>query len=363
MVSKATVQLVFVILFHVVFLIGGSGTHGGVPNVFIESDCRSVVLLLPSNHFATAPFFEFGCDNNVKSCLYQKCISRYHQLLDIYHKNQEIIQFDHSMENKSSLTGSSKPDLYVLDMDKTLLDQDNFGDWQRFLQEMSSVTFNTKDLNFGVTSQYYPSGVTGVMHRYLVVYRQFLMRFINDHQQNAHFMIYTLAEPAVSIPHLILIELFFNYVYQLTHPVGIQTDWSEFKFDHVIFRLYDTNRRMMEYKSLPVVMKLVGDISRFDRILIVDDMGSDIWLGTIPSALVHNSCHVLAVQPSQLEIRASDNIGYTFIILQRALDKHLLTLIEFLQNEAQKHKYRSLMYLEWTPLESVPSRHMPAYKS
>ena len=148
-----------------------------------------------------------------------KCVQRYYHLLAQTKRNEVIVEVtrdDGSTNSGDPLRYSPKPQLIILDLDETLIDQRTKNrrivsihsrDQSDALHARLSVLDNVKDLSFGFRREQKPGGEEGV---HLIVFRQFLMRLIQETMHSANFVVYSLAEPKMVIPRIILIEMYFK---------------------------------------------------------------------------------------------------------------------------------------------------------
>merc|ERR1712228_64590 len=136
-----------------------------------------------------------------------------------------------------------------------------------------------------------------------------------------------------------MIEIFynFNYLHSLKGAQALdksETQTQLFRFDYVIGRLRDKDHQVIGYKSLDILMQLIGDVSSFDNIFIVDDMADRVWEGDIPRTLVNTSCKIFAIQALEFDIYAETYWDWDAVIAaynrQRKNDKYLEALTHFI---------------------------------
>ena len=128
-----------------------------------------------------------------------------------------------------------------------------------------------------------------------------------------------------------MVEMFYNFNY--FHHFHDQHEMTPFKFDYCIGRLRDTEHQMIRYKSLGILTKLIGDISSFDSLFIVDDMASLVWDEYIPLALQNHSCEIFPIQPLEFDMYAEIYWSWESVISQmneqRRKDRYLYALTHF----------------------------------
>ena len=265
-------------------------------------------------------------------------------------RNQALIS------NKSEMTQSSnrsiqsdqpnlspyKHHINVLDVDETLLTQRIRHDSITYpynLRQKIRQTLpmsNVNELNFGLKDV-----TIGEEHRsYLVVFRPFLMEFIDATRLSSHFIIYSLADPSNIIPQLILIEMYYNFCHQLTNlqTISHPSELSLFKFDYIITALQNEHKKTYQ-KSLNIMLKLIGDVPHIDRVVIVDDMASSVWHSVIPERIRKKKCDIYALHAPAFMISAPANTYYAGNFAwnkhQRAQDKYLRSVIDFVKDPSE----------------------------
>ena len=279
----------------------------------ITTDCWSIVHVLPTRKWTYAAsiglFDGFDDVESISRWLVDKCKIRYHQLLSQQERNlllhgrlldPESPRYpDRSRLYPERTMNKSK--LIILDLDETLLDQREFHRmrvdvstdrrWEGF-HLRTSRKYNVKDLTFSIQRSATPS-YDGRECAHFVIYRPLLMELLEEHQSSSNVMVYSLAEPGQLIPHLVLIELYYNFVYQLRDSSLLRfrmlaSAFQEFRFDYVIGRLRDERHQNVLQKSLSTVTGLIGDIYRFESVFIVDDAADGIWGPELPVLPTNN---------------------------------------------------------------------------
>ena len=181
----------------------------------------------------------------------------------------------------------------------------------------------------------------------LTIFRQFLMEFIQHTLPFSHTIVYTQSVAPLAIPHLILIEFYYNYVYQLTRLAMDATPHSLqlFQFDYVITRFESAEPQ----KSLDTVEDLIGDLNRFHTIHIVDDMAWRVCT-VLPTSL---SCKVFPMVVPQLSMQFMYDIplnhGVGICKQRRSEDKMLRHVLTFMLRSGltDMTKYSSNRTLSW----------------
>lgn len=291
----------------------GAALYSFSTELQIQEACKLIVNILPtfpwhSEAFSSA-FLQTESWNikdgndHIKELLLGKCISRYHEILDQHTRNIMIIT-NKSIEYredplKFTSANISKPTLHILDLEETILDGkfkkngphmhiEQNKDWRRLCAETNVQ--NARDLNFGLHSGF---DREEKQFGYLVLFRQYLMHYIDRHRQSADIIIYSLSDIHQIIPHVILIEMYYNFVYQFAINsrkfTSNRTKLQMFKFEYVIGRLRDSKKKWLTEKSFTAVIKLIGDIRCYASIFIVDDGGKKQWINKIPSGLIANT--------------------------------------------------------------------------
>ena len=272
------------------------------PYDHIKKDCWSIVNVLPSQHWRRILFNanETHSDKHIKATatawLYEKCLNRYHALLTHIHRNDVKMTYPHDPITAFDfvLPNLTKPTLMIFDMDRTILDQGagdqqaieikNGKEWEE-LHKRVSTRFNAQDLLFRIQT------ITHIGRElaYLVVFRPFLMQLIDQYHDSSHFIIYSMAKPSCMIPHLILIEMYYNYCRAAPSA-------KLFQFDYIIGRLRNEQGSPFKLKSLNKMTKLLGDVSQIQKMIIIDDQGPFVWSNSIPEVVKNNSCGIFAIR-------------------------------------------------------------------
>merc|ERR1712130_52405 len=94
----------------------------------------------------------------------------------------------------------------------------------------------------------------------------------------------------------------------------------------------------MNNKSLAILTKLIGDISSFDNIFIVDDRGNEVWSNDIPEK-VCRKCRIFPIHAPAYNIMLGPSLDWKVtthsINNQRAKDEYLYTLTEFIKRSCE----------------------------
>ena len=202
------------------------------------------------------------------------------------------------------------------------------------------MAFNLRELNFLLLIRH--SVETREEYGYLVVFRQFLMHYIHSHRETANFVIYSLADQHGVIPHVIAMELYYNYVYQFTvnpkqfrqKPQSSNPPINMFKFDFVIARLRYSPEQVVRTKSFGILTKLIGELRRFENIFIVDDRAHHVWKNGIPKKLNKSSCRIFPIQATTYNVHAGPSFNWDTVMSlsdQRAKDEYLHSLTDFIK--------------------------------
>ena len=123
--------------------------------------------------------------------LINQCINRYEFLIHHHMSNIEQANFGH-LEKQTRYPHISKPDLYILDLDESVLYQDELTKFMPLRREprMEEIrNYNSVDLQFSIM----PFGVATHCSAFFIIYRQYLMEFIMHNIENSDFIIFTMA--------------------------------------------------------------------------------------------------------------------------------------------------------------------------
>ena len=295
-------------------------------------------------------FQGFDDVENIRYWLVYKCKLRYHHLLLQHHRNVNIII--HQSKNQSELQPHpkmTKSKLIILDLDETILDQREENrrgihiptrkHWEE-LHSRAALKFNIDDLVFGVQRcRKHQSDSCERAH--YVIYRPMLLELIEENKSDSNFVMYSLSTPHLLIPHMILIEMYFNYVHRLKSLSILGPRWmgsanSEFHFDYMIGQIRNDRNQAILHKSLPIVTKMIGALYRFDAVFIVDDMAEMLWTNFAPEY-----CVVFKLKTHKFEICDHGNDFEEMVsgsIRERANDTHfenLNHLIGYLMGKLQ----------------------------
>ena len=327
--------------------------------VIIASLCESIIDVLPRYPWSNSPFFaKFRKDNassadihSIRDWLKSLCITRYGTLLYQCVRNDFIMRND---TKGASLFDYVRPDtlsmskLNIFDLDETLVDQRDERrpdittttdhDWQR-IREM-----NARELVFGV-------GQDGIG---LIIFRRHLMDLIDNIISSSNFIVYTYASPIAAIPRLILIEFYYNFVHRLQRLGDSEGAPNLFKFDYLITRLRTEAR-----KSIDTVIQLVGDISNFDEIYIMDDIAWPNWVDhqdPTLRALADSGCGIYAVQLPAFEVSCSRyhlKANAIPIIKMKWFDERSLMLVINLMKSVQAYNKTQNQTHLWFKLNPI----------
>ena len=325
-----------------------------------QSSCWMMIKTLPVYQWQSESFSRttlnmvtgwFNGNDHIIRRLYERCVSRYQELMEQHTRNIKINNksMDILEDQLDFMTGnSSKKMLIIMDLDETCLDQKfrktgpwaftpRPKDWRRLTQYISVQ--NIKDLNFGLHGSMSGEEVFG----YLTVFRNGLMHFIHLHRKSAHIVIYQLDDPAYIITHLIQIEMYYNYVYQFAvNPKRfatrkIQKDYEMFEFDYIVDGKETLKGQVEPQKSFNSFIKLVGDIRRFDKVIIVDDKGGKGWINKVPKKLMTDERKVFAIKPTAFDIQTE--IGWR---IEQLMDESIKQKVnDFSLNLVSHFVYRS----------------------
>ena len=304
--------------------------------------CWSIVSVLPTCQWEDAQCFASFRSNDsaandvdgIRLWLFGQCIERYQQLLKQIKRNDDIFA---SAESESVRIHPlpSKPNLNILDVDETLVDQRYFHrahthydashSWEA-LHYRCAIHWNARDLCFGFRKVQRSDDSESVV---VAIFRRFLMHYIATYQRSANIVVYALCEAASLIPITILIEMYFNFAYRFRHFRKAPF----FAFDYVIGAQRDARNHSLTRKSLSTLARLVGDLGRLEKIFIVDDSAERVWNIGIPPALRNSSCAIFALQCPPFSVRVSvRNLDIAAIgraRQARAVDRYLEYLIKF----------------------------------
>ncbi len=176
------------------------------------------------------------------------------------------------------------------------------------------------------------------------------MEFIDTFLASSDFVVYTLAERMNVIHPIIIIELYYNYCFRLKHSKHP----SQFKFKNIIARLMDKTDNYLYSKSLLVVEQIQRDLGKYKNIVIVDDMGDDVWFNKIPNLLMQQRIMIYAVQIFAYEC--------TTVQYQESMyraDDELFTLTRSVEEHGIVHGSRNTFFhrlcKSWHCFISLPS--------
>ena len=297
----------FPVLFIVIISVAGICNGVYLSASEVNADCIAILTALPTYHWSNPENFAFlkirtGEDSEenddrerIANYLFNQCMYRYHQLSAQSSRNHGIMR---GFENRSSIP-MDKSNLIILDVDETIIDQramsrSDISISSNDLKTYFSSDLNRRDLVFGVRTH---DDERRRMIPHFIVFRAFLMKFIYENLPSSNFVIYSLADPSFVIYHIVLIEMYFNYVTRLSPRYR---DASVFDFDYVIGRLPDRSPgRILNYKSLLILDALIGDLTQFDTIHIVDDMAGYVWKHDFPETFIQNGTSSTKIYPFQ----------------------------------------------------------------
>ena len=293
----------------------------------------------------------------IRNFLFKECITRYQKLSEQSYQNFLIMKQHLNVTH----TPMDKSHLIVLDVDETILDQRAMRRAQitvpyRDLKASFTYRMNGQDLVFGVRSI---QDNTGKENPHFIVYRPFVMKYIHENMDKTNFVIYSLGDPAYVLYHVVLIEMYFNYVLRLTSDEYRRA--PVFEFDYVIGRIPDrSSGRNLQHKSLLILDALIGDLSKFDSIQIVDDMGHDVWYNDFPPRLVQNGTSSTKIFPFEaaifeMEIQSANmELERTYLRRQRSCDTYfqdLVTLQQLLADYDPESEMRNETLIWMLPFE------------
>eukprot|EP01084_Bolivina_argentea_P106083 189947_1 len=280
--------------------------------------------------------------------LFKKCVIRYNEMIIYIIRNHEIIVFNQTSDGNYGFNlNMNKSNLIILDLDETIIDQRQYNrpllartseqQWGHYHEHMSHN--NQNDLIFGLGGTKSANNpIWNGTCVYLIVFRRFLMRLIEQENPSSNFIIYSHAIPNSIISNLILIEFYYNYVYRMSYlPKNSET----FQFDYIISRSEETD---VPQKSLHIVSKLIGDINRYQRIFVIDDLAGIVWNNDVPHELTNNTDKLFCIQPPQFVVKISgDHTKWshanlpTEVVEKRTSDRFFYKLTKFLKNPIPVH--------------------------
>ena len=206
-----------------------------------------------------------------------------------------------------------------------------------YLHSLTSAFYNAKQLIFSFIRIQSSDGFDFAQ---IVVFRDFVVEMIHQCRRNSNFIVYSLADPLFIIPHLILIEMYYNYVRQVQYHTTfrLREPLRNFRFDYIIGSLRDRQHQVIPTKSMLLVSELVGDLSGFQEIYIIDDRAESVWNHNVPPKLSFiagpDAPKIFPVQPSTFSIFVRCE-GFRDLIRtikrDRMGDAFFLDLIDFIE--------------------------------
>ena len=220
--------------------------------------------------------------------------------------------FTNSNDTKRSshIWSAIKPKLIILDVDETVLDQRVEHRMMIPLQPinhwptLTSTNYNKHELRISFRRTIKTVDSIAQEFAHIVLFRNYLIDFIHQCRSTSNFLIYSLADPGRIIPNLILIEMYYNFVYQIKYHTAyrVKTPLSLFKFDYLIGSLTDGQRVILQ-KSMLTISELIGDVRAFREIYIVDDRAERVWIERLPPTMIGSRApRIFPVQPTRFEV-------------------------------------------------------------
>eukprot|EP01084_Bolivina_argentea_P179062 309431_1 len=368
--------IMHIIVLFLSLLINSSYENSILKQTEMQENCWSIISSLPIHDWDDRLFSYLFNRSTIRTkqmgvvfeYLIHQCMLRYQALLKQTITNNKLLKLNSTAKNKlKSSINRDKHSLITFDMDETLLDQrveqrpripiPSSQHWKRY-HTIAANKHNTHDLLFGITK------IPDVKPDYaqLIIFRMYLMQFIEQCQQSSSFIIYSMATSEWVIRNVVLIEMYYNYVHQF-RSVSHNSEITPFKFDHVITRLYDEHHRIIEMKSLSIMMKLI-DMEQFDKIFIVDDMASNVWKEEIPPMLKNISSKIFPFVPPAFEIHMEvvGSVANDAFLLSRSKrldDVYFHKLMKFVAQSDNMSVQHSDGQLGWIPYSYL--RHAFTY--
>ena len=234
----------------------------------MTDECWSIINALPTYQWMDAPFFACFRNNNsetndmdkIQKWLHDQCMSRFADLLQQSTTSNQRQKVNRSKFNKPNLN------IIDLDIDHLMLRRDRSViepsciRW-RSLRRRAEDMCNKRDLSFCLNVK---SKQNDKHTQKLMVYRPFLMHFIHRNHDCMHFVIVSREEPSTVIPHVILMEMYYNFIFLFIHLPKTKM----FRVDHVIRSRVDHQNKTKSFKLVSNVKRVIGDLSHFDRIYV-----------------------------------------------------------------------------------------------
>ena len=289
----------------------------------------------------------------IRIWLLGKCRQRFYEFLSQIQRNNDIISCTKSDRPMRTWPMSKKSKLIILDVDETVLDQQTnsrmmvplqpYNYWED-LHFLASTVLNAKDLKFSfhrtqmtqsnhqksMDSETSPDFADLPHFAHFVVFRKYVIELIHECRRNTNFIVYSLLNPLQIIPHLILIEMYYNFVSQIRYHTlyRVRRPLNIFKFEYLI-----GSPQPMLRKSMLTVSEMIGDLRGFEEIYIVDNRGPQIWNDRLPP-----TAKIYPVQPSRFEISAiCDKFEDLINVIkrERAEDEFFAEFIDFVVKLSQ----------------------------
>ena len=154
-------------------------------------------------------------------------------------------------------------------------------------------------------------------------------------------------------------EIYYNHVYAVNH--GLERN---FAFKLVVSRADDIRHQKDEQnkrKSVQILMRLTVDegalYDMYRHIVVIDDMGAEVWNGHIPSEMVDHGVKFLCfmVEPFEFDSYGPSVKlrGYDQIEVLRNKDGIFRGIMEILRSD-QQSKYETTDRLKWLNLKNQP---------
>ena len=267
--------------------------------------------------------------------LISACEHRWNQLSEQTHPKYSVSE-DYGVVNKT---------LIVLDLDKTMLDQ-----------ETVIITKPTSDsFNYSLIKTYNEKGLkfnriyTNSNRDHLVVYAPNLMEMIRliHEDENYGAVIYSFAQNWVVIYNAIFIEMYYNYI----HSANDRNAYN-FQFKAVVSRI--VSKRVNPLKSMHILKSTI-DLNVYSDIVLVDD-SPEVWNKSLPQGLIDRTNIVPVICAPKFQLSKSQirmRTGGLTALLKRVSsaierDRFFEDLVEFLSNQEQRRNVRSVGdQMEW----------------
>ena len=182
----------------------------------------------------------------------------------------------HQTSNQYNFTKNKRRNLFVLDLDESLVYQrESLTPYTRFSELRSH---NKQDLKLSI----FAFMCDRVFNLRLVVYRPYLMEFIMQHIHDSDFVIYSLAQFDVAINVAVSIETFYNFYWRSSHLNSLKATRT-LRFEAVIARFPNKMK-----KSIGMLNKILN-VGKYSDVYVVDDLFDgpiNVWIKSVPPNIV-----------------------------------------------------------------------------